>query len=99
MYSSAVPTIFNNAFELDKKALAMLNCVVSKYVLKMLNPTLSTTVNDVYNVPYEPNKIPEIVLIIVAQNIFLHNMKCEFFVQLSFHINVLNTINEPCTRN
>ena len=53
LYSSASPTIFNKKKESDYKALALLNSCFSGYILKILNPTLSTTVNDVFKIPYD----------------------------------------------
>lgn len=58
-YSSGSPTIFNDAFVCDKKALAYLNSPVSGYFLKAINPTLNTTINDVFALPYLIRSIPD----------------------------------------
>lgn len=60
-YSSGSPTIFNAEFECDLKALSFLNTPISRYYLKALNPTLNTTVNDVFSLPFLDDKIPESV--------------------------------------
>lgn len=52
LYSSGSPTIFNKEYICDRKALAFLNSPISHYFLKALNPTLNTTVNDVFSLPY-----------------------------------------------
>jgi hypothetical protein len=54
MYSSGAPTIFSNDFTCDLIALAFLNSAVSLYYLKALNPTVNTTVNDVFSLPFIP---------------------------------------------
>ncbi len=51
-YSSGSPTIFNVDFKLDYSVLAYLNSPVAKYYLKLLNPTLNTTVGDVLSLPF-----------------------------------------------
>jgi type II restriction/modification system DNA methylase subunit YeeA len=61
-YSSGSPTIFNKSFRCDKKALAFLNSPISYYYLKAINPTLNTTVNDVFALPFPENAIPPVVV-------------------------------------
>lgn len=61
-YSSGSPTIFNAAFLCDKKALAFLNSPIARYYLKALNPTLNTTVGDVFILPYVHGRIPDEVI-------------------------------------
>ncbi|PFO83576.1 BREX-1 system adenine-specific DNA-methyltransferase PglX [Bacillus cereus] len=68
-YSSAAPTVFNENFSLDYKALGFLNSKVSHYLLKMLNPTLNTTVNDVFSLPFNPEKIDNHIKTLVSENI------------------------------
>lgn len=51
-YSSGSPTIFNEKYILDKKVLAFLNSTISQYYLRALNPTLNTTVNDIFSLPF-----------------------------------------------
>lgn len=58
-YSSAAPTIFNDDFSLDNNALAYLNSNVVEYILQALNPTLSTTVGDVFSLPYKGKFFPK----------------------------------------
>ncbi|MBC8466714.1 MAG: BREX-1 system adenine-specific DNA-methyltransferase PglX [Deltaproteobacteria bacterium] len=60
-YSSGSPTIFNQSFECDKKALALLNTPISQYYLKAINPTLNTTVSDVLSLPFIDERIPQSV--------------------------------------
>jgi type II restriction/modification system DNA methylase subunit YeeA len=50
-YASASPVIFDKNFLCDNYTLSLLNCCISKYLLNIFNPTLSTTVNDVYAIP------------------------------------------------
>ncbi|MBC8438687.1 MAG: BREX-1 system adenine-specific DNA-methyltransferase PglX [Deltaproteobacteria bacterium] len=61
-YSSGSPTIFNEKFQCDKKALAFLNSPISYYYLKAINPTLNTTVNDVFALPFPDEIIPKMVI-------------------------------------
>jgi len=51
IYSSGSPTIFNDNFEYDYNVLGFLNTKVAQTLLKMLNPTLNTTVGDVLSLP------------------------------------------------
>lgn len=55
-YSSGSPTIMNinsNDVNIFVNVLGFLNSKVSQYLLKMINPTLNTTVNTVLSLPYE----------------------------------------------
>ncbi len=61
-YSSGAPTIFNEQFKCDKKALAFLNSTIARYYLKALNPTLNTTVNDVFSLPFLKEQIDEAII-------------------------------------
>lgn len=61
-YSSGSPTIFNQSFSCDMKALAFLNSPISYYYLKAINPTLNTTINDVCGLPFLDEKITNIVI-------------------------------------
>ncbi len=63
-YSSGSPTIFNKKFICDKKLLSFLNSPISYYYLKAINPTLNTTVNDVFALPF----LEEIVSTVVIEN-------------------------------
>jgi hypothetical protein len=60
-YSSGSPTIFNSFFKCDNKALAFLNSPISNYYLKAINPTMNTTVGDVFALPFADDKIPDLV--------------------------------------
>lgn len=63
-YSSASPTIISNNHALDLEVLGFLNTELAASLLKMLNPTLNTTVSDVLNLPFKcncPDKVVEIV--------------------------------------
>jgi len=71
MYSSASPTIFNENYTIDYKALALLNSCVTGYLLKILNPTLSTTLNDVCKLPYNPKLIKQDINNLVEENIVI----------------------------
>jgi type II restriction/modification system DNA methylase subunit YeeA len=51
-YSSGSPTIFNQEFKCNYKLLAFLNSPVSNYYLKAITPTVNTTVNDVFSLPF-----------------------------------------------
>ena len=57
-YSSGSPTIFRSNFSIDRKALAFLNTPISHYYLKAFNPTLNTTVNDIFALPYIVEILP-----------------------------------------
>lgn len=59
-YSSGAPTIIANSKEYDYIVLAYLNSVVASELLKMFNPTLNTTVNDVLNLPFIVSKEADI---------------------------------------
>ena len=51
-YSSGSPTIFNENFSCDHVLLGILNSPVANYYLKAITPTVNTTVNDVFALPY-----------------------------------------------
>jgi hypothetical protein len=53
-YSSGSPTLFNESYSYDFTLLGYLNSKVAAYYLKALNPTLNTTVNDVFSLPFIP---------------------------------------------
>lgn len=61
-YSSGSPTIFNKNYQCDKKLLAFLNSPISYYYLKAINPTLNTTVNDVFALPFPEELIAPVVI-------------------------------------
>lgn len=63
-YSSGSPTIFNKQFKLDKLVLAYLNSPVAKYYLKILNPTLNTTVGDVISLPFKTFKNQDLEILV-----------------------------------
>ena len=69
IYSSASPTIYNDLFDINYKALGFLNSCVASYYLDIFNPTLSTTVGDVLNLPYDEKSYPENIDKIVKDNI------------------------------
>lgn len=56
-YSSGSPTIFNEDYCCDKKALAFLNSKIAHYYLKALNPTLNAPVNYIFALPYINEKM------------------------------------------
>ena len=69
-YSSGSPTIFNQEFSCDHVLLGILNSPVANYYLKAITPTVNTTVNDVFALPYLevnwPVSVSENVTIAVA---------------------------------
>ncbi|OAN10701.1 restriction endonuclease [Exiguobacterium undae] len=70
-YSSGAPTIFNDNYEYDYYVLGFLNSNVAQYLLKTINPTLNTTVNDALSLPnsFHENKLK--VNEIVVENVEL----------------------------
>ena len=68
-YSSASPTIISNDSKLDKCVLGFLNTELVVNILQILNPTLSTTVSDVLNLPFEMKDNKEKINLIVQDNI------------------------------
>ena len=52
MFSSASPTVFTSSFTCDMSVLAFLNTKVTKYISKIINPTLNQNVNDTLRIPY-----------------------------------------------
>ena len=57
-YSSGSPTIFNSEENCDHVLLGLLNSPVANYYLKAITPTVNTTVNDVFALPYLDNNWP-----------------------------------------
>ncbi|MEO7841295.1 MAG: BREX-1 system adenine-specific DNA-methyltransferase PglX [Anaerolineales bacterium] len=55
-YSSGSPTIYDKDFSCDYVLLGFLNSPVSNYYLKAITPTVNTTVNDVFSLPYLDRK-------------------------------------------
>ncbi|WP_400244957.1 BREX-1 system adenine-specific DNA-methyltransferase PglX [Niallia sp. JL1B1071] len=70
-YSSGSPTIFNEEYEYDYYLLGFLNSKVSLYLLKILNPTINTTVGDVLSLPYISNEKKSKIIDLVSENIDL----------------------------
>lgn len=60
-YSSGSPTIFTNDSKCDYKALGFLNSKVARYFLAAINPTINTTINDVFALPYSRDLIDDVV--------------------------------------
>ena len=60
-YSSGSPTIFNQDFSCDYVLLGILNSPVANYYLKAITPTVNTTVNDVFALPYLDQNWPDSV--------------------------------------
>ncbi len=58
-YSSGSPTIFNREFECDYTALGYLNSPVASYFLRGITPTVNTTVNDVFALPFPNCPFPQ----------------------------------------
>ncbi|MEK4963497.1 BREX-1 system adenine-specific DNA-methyltransferase PglX [Weizmannia sp. FSL K6-3076] len=54
LYSSGSPTIFNEDFKIDYYTLGLLNSKVTQYLLRIINPTMNTTVGDVLSLPNKP---------------------------------------------
>ncbi|OFD57542.1 MULTISPECIES: BREX-1 system adenine-specific DNA-methyltransferase PglX [Bacillus cereus group] len=71
LYSSGSPTIFNENYEVGYSILGFLNSKVAKYLLKLLNPTLNTTVGDVLSLPHFPNTSNLELVNLVKENIEL----------------------------
>ena len=57
-YSSGSPVIFTEDGKCDFRALGFLNSRVARYFLTALNPTINTTVNDVFALPYCRDLVP-----------------------------------------
>lgn len=68
-FSSASPTIVSNDEKLDLCVLGFLNTELVVHILKMLNPTLNTTVSDVLNLPFEIKEKTNDVLYSVKSNL------------------------------
>lgn len=68
-YSSGSPTIMGTETEVDKNMLGFLNSNVATYLLKILNPTVNTTVNDVLALPYNKEWMNDNVIKLVQTNI------------------------------
>ncbi|WP_339280268.1 BREX-1 system adenine-specific DNA-methyltransferase PglX [Lysinibacillus sp. FSL P2-0066] len=68
LYSSGSPTIFNEIFECDFYVLGLLNSKVAQYLLKMINPTLNTTVGDVLSLPLLVSENKKRVTQLVEEN-------------------------------
>jgi len=51
LYSSGSPTIFNESYTYSYSTIAFLNSPIAKYYLVAINPTLNTTVSDVFALP------------------------------------------------
>lgn len=52
IYSSGSPTLFKSDFRCDYIALGYLNSPVANYFLKAITPTVNTTVNDLFALPF-----------------------------------------------
>ena len=77
-YSSGSPTIISNNRTKDFMTLGFLNTKLAAFLIKMMNPTINTTVNDILNLPLkciEENKISKIV----EQNISLSKTDWDSF--------------------
>jgi len=67
-YSSGSPTIISNDKEKDYLTLGFLNTKVAMGLIKMFNPTINTTVNDVLDLPFKcnnPERVIELVKICI----------------------------------
>ena len=100
VYSSGYPTIFNNNYKCDYYVLGFLNSKIAQAYLKLLNPTLNTTVGDVLSLPisitnvYFTNRYNNFIYNTNNENIhylrfFEKNIKSDFF-----YFNRYKTIKE-----
>jgi type II restriction/modification system DNA methylase subunit YeeA len=105
MYASSSPVIFNQDYNCDYYILGYLNSCVCTYLLLVFNPTLSTTVNDVYSLPYK-TKVNDIrVDNLVYRNILISKTDWDSFETswdfkkhpLLAHKKVADTIEEAFT--
>lgn len=79
IYSSGSPTIFNLDYECDYYILGFLNSVVGQYLLKMINPTLNTTVGDVFSLPVIENTNKQIIVQLVLENFKIAKLDWDSF--------------------
>lgn len=70
-YSSGSPTIISNDKHKDYMRLGFLNSEVGTYLIKAMNPTLNTTVNDVLTLPFNVGTSGSIIESKVEQNVSL----------------------------
>lgn len=70
-YSSGSPTIISNDKHKDCIRLGFLNSEVGTYLIKAMNPTLNTTVNDVLTLPFNAGRDEEEIENMVDKNIIL----------------------------
>jgi type II restriction/modification system DNA methylase subunit YeeA len=61
-YSSGSPTIFTQDYSCDYKALGFLNSPISIYYLQAINPTVNTTIGNVFSLPYNGDAINSVVI-------------------------------------
>jgi len=79
VYSSASPTIFNNSFTCDYSLLGFLNSKVSRYIIRLSNPTVNLNPNDILSLPYNGSKKEQITADIVMANISLSRTDWDSF--------------------
>jgi len=72
-YSSGSPTIISEDEEKDLIRLGFLNTNLASYLLKMMNPTLNTTVSDVMKLPFEIKGAKKQVVYLVKSCIQIAN--------------------------
>lgn len=94
-YSSGSPTIFTKNYRCDKKALAFLNSPISYYYLKAINPTLNTTVNDVFALPFPEEVIPPVVIENADRCIDISSVDWDSF-ETSWDFTILPLLNSDC---
>ena len=72
-YSGNSPVLFNSEFNYDEGVLAFLNSRVASYLLNIFNPTFSTQLGDVLNLPYVMDD-REIIVSNVDRLVKIHQM-------------------------
>ena len=94
-YSSGSPTIFNREFICDKTALSFLNSPISHYYLKAINPTLNTTVNDVFALPFSEKIVSSVIIFNTDKCIGISKSDWNFY-ETSLDFANLPLLNPDC---
>lgn len=84
-YSSGSPTIISGSEKEDIVRIGFLNTNLAAYLVKMMNPTINTTVNDIMSLPFNVGDQKELVYKLAAECIEIAKQDWDMFeISLEF---------------
>ena len=74
IYSSSSPTIYDPMIECSEYVLGLLNSVISKFQIEIINPSLTLNPGDVLNVKYIKSNLDNVIITSVRDSIYISKL-------------------------